>query len=55
MLSGEDGQKGQQQLAQGNALGIMLSPMYALHRGAKELIIFIWGNSFALGVCNTRP
>ena len=30
MVSGEDGLEGQQQPAQGNALGIMISPMYAI-------------------------
>ncbi len=35
MLSGEDGPKGQQQPAQGSALGVMLSPMYAL-QGQKN-------------------
>ena len=37
MVSGEDGPKGQQQLAQGIALGIMLSPMYA-QQGQKHCL-----------------
>ncbi|MBR3471926.1 MAG: hypothetical protein IKH22_04985 [Prevotella sp.] len=47
MLSEEDGLTGQQQPAQGSALGVILSPMGALQE-AKELIIFIWENAFAL-------
>ena len=35
MLSGEDGLTGQQQLAQGSALGVILSPMGAL-QGQKN-------------------
>jgi len=47
MVSGEDGPKGQQQLAQGSALGIMLSPMYALQEG-KSIVYLHLENAFAL-------
>ena len=47
MVSEEDGLEGQQQPAQGNALGIMLSPMYALQEG-KSIVYLHLGNAFAL-------